>query len=145
MSSSKPVIIESPFGRNPDGSKCTPEQYARNTVYARRCLKDSLDRGESPFAGHLLYTQVLDDTVLEDRMRGMAAAAAWRSNADGCVVYVDYGVTTGMRSGFNAWAPHLVEYRTIGANPIMDTTPGAEAALHDAIDRFFVAAALVAP
>ena len=36
------VIIESPFGRNVDGSKCTPDEYRRNTIYVRRCVIDSL-------------------------------------------------------------------------------------------------------
>ena len=51
------VIIESPY------SPGSPE----NIEYARRCLFDSLLRGESPFASHLLYTQVLDDTDSKQR------------------------------------------------------------------------------
>ena len=38
------VIIESPYAGEID----------KNTAYARRCMRDSLDRGEAPFASHLL-------------------------------------------------------------------------------------------
>ena len=53
----KLVIVESPF-RSYDAF-C----YADNITYAMSCVKDSLLRGESPFASHLLYTQggILDD------------------------------------------------------------------------------------
>lgn len=46
------VVIESPLKGD----------YERNTAYARLALRDSLKRGEIPFASHLLYPQTLDDT-----------------------------------------------------------------------------------
>ena len=47
------VIIESPFAGDVD----------KNIEYARKCVRDSLNRGEAPSASHLLYTQpgILDD------------------------------------------------------------------------------------
>lgn len=45
------VTIESPYRGD------TPEQIAANIEFARACVADSLRRGESPFASHLLYTQ----------------------------------------------------------------------------------------
>jgi hypothetical protein len=84
------VIIESPYA----GGHV-------NVRYSRRCLKDSLNRGESPFASHLLYTQkeVLDDRIPEERKKGIAAAVAWLEVADAVVVYMDMHVTAGMMYG----------------------------------------------
>ena len=39
------VVVESPYAGN----------VASNVQYARRCLADSLWRGEYPIASHLLY------------------------------------------------------------------------------------------
>ena len=83
------VIIESPYSGGP------PD----NIEYARRGLWDSLLRGESPFASHLLYTQVLDDKISEQRRRGMELAHVWYEVADLCAVYIDRGITGGMESG----------------------------------------------
>ena len=118
------VLIESPFGRNVDGSKCTADEYDRNEVYVRRALKDSLQRGEAPFASHALYTLVLHDTDLEERKMGMEAGFAWGAVTDIVAVYTDYGITPGMNEGLlRWWAQELaVEHRTIGENPTPQTT-----------------------
>lgn len=103
------VIIESPYAGDID----------RNLTYARRCLLDSLQREEAPFASHLLYIQVLDDTDPIQRRWGMEAGFIWHKGACASVVYTDYGVSSGMRVGIQA-AEELglkVEYRTIGENP----------------------------
>ena len=86
------VIIESPYaGVDRD----------LNVAYARRCLQDSLDRGEAPFASHLLYTQVLDDSVRVQRKLGMSRALDWYDVAEMIVGYMDRGITTGMRVGIS--------------------------------------------
>lgn len=87
------VIIESPFRGN-DGS------FA-NVKYSRQCMRDALDRGESPFASHLLYTQkgVLDDSIPEERDKGIKAAEGWLEVADYVVIYADFGITLGMAKG----------------------------------------------
>lgn len=69
----------------------------RNTEYALRCLHDSLERGEAPFAPHLLYQRVLDDEEPGQRDLGMAAGAAWLEVAEKVVAYIDHGVSDGMR------------------------------------------------
>ena len=73
------VIIESPFAGDVD----------TNIKFARACMRDSLDRGESPFAMHLLYTQegILNDNVPEERNRGIEAGLAWGKHASKTVVY----------------------------------------------------------
>lgn len=71
-----------------------------NLDYARRCMKDSLEKGEAPFAMHLLYTQVLDDTILEERKQGMTCGLAWLLRADSVILYCDYGVSSGMKAAY---------------------------------------------
>jgi hypothetical protein len=86
------VIIESPYAAP------TPEELAVHVDYARACLRDSLLRGESPIASHLLYTQpgVLRDEVAEERLRGINAGLAWREVAEAWVFYIDLGWSRGM-------------------------------------------------
>ena len=82
------VILESPFAGDVD----------ENIEYARRCVRDSLLRGEAPIASHLLYTQpgVLDDAMPADRRLGIDAGLAWLGVAEATVVYTDRGVSNGM-------------------------------------------------
>jgi hypothetical protein len=86
------VILESAFAASPTGSV---EEHVR---YAKDCLQDCLLRGEAPLASHLLYPGVLDDDVPGERALGIAAGLAWLPVADAMVVYVDYGVSPGMRA-----------------------------------------------
>ncbi len=64
-------------------------------------MADCLSRGEAPFASHGLYAQpgVLDDTIPEERRKGILAGFAWAETADARVCYVDLGVTQGMLEG----------------------------------------------
>lgn len=82
------VIIESPYAGDVVG----------NINYARRCVRDSLLRGEDPLASHLLYTQdgILNDDIPEERNRGMQAGLNWYKVANKAVFYVDLGVSNGM-------------------------------------------------
>lgn len=103
------VIVESPYAGD----------IATNVAYARRCVRDSLLRGEAPIASHLLYTQpgVLRDHVPDERQHGIDAGLAWRHVAEASVVYTDFGISQGMRYGISAAesAGVPVEYRSIGA------------------------------
>jgi hypothetical protein len=119
------VVVESPFGRNVDGSKCTPEEYARNTRYLNRALLDSLRRGESPYASHRFFPGLLDDTDPADRELGMRAGLVWAEQADVCAVYDDHGLTEGMLRGIAQHAERgmVVERRQIGQESIRDTLP----------------------
>jgi hypothetical protein len=85
----KLTIVESPYAGDID----------RNIKYARKCLKDSLLRGEAPIASHLLYTQdgVLNDDILKERELGINAGLAWKKVADLHVFYIDFGMSTGMK------------------------------------------------
>lgn len=88
-------------------------QIDRNVRYARRAMLDSLERGEAPYASHLLYTQVLSDANPEQRQRGLEAGWAWQSSADAIVVYTDWGISPGMQAAIDM-ATIPVEYRSIG-------------------------------
>lgn len=114
------VILESPYGTNPDGSRCTPQEIERNINYAIRAMEDSLLRNEAPFLSHLLYTRVLDDMMSKQRELGMQAGWAWGAVADLVVVYVDYGITSGMIEGIHKHQqgrPYIkVAKRSIGRN-----------------------------
>lgn len=85
------VVIESPYAGDVEA----------NVAYARRCVLDSLRRGEAPFASHLLYTQpgILDDLVAEERTLGIDAGLAWGAAAELVAVYIDRGVSPGMIKG----------------------------------------------
>ena len=84
------VIIESPFkGR-------TPEEEAENIAYAKEAMRDSLYRGEAPFASHLLYPQMLDDANKHERRMGIEAGLRIGQLADRTVVYTDRGISPGM-------------------------------------------------
>lgn len=101
------VIIESPFAGN----------IKENIKYARACMKDSFDRGEYPFASHLLYTQdgILDDNIPEERERGIQAGFEWGKDVDIVAVYTDLGISNGMKYGID-YAENRgakIEYRTI--------------------------------
>lgn len=91
----KLVIIESPF------AGATLELRLRNLRYARACLRDSLLRHEAPFASHLLYAQegVFDDNVPEERIWGIEAGLAWGRAALFVAVYIDLGISSGMKLG----------------------------------------------
>lgn len=116
------VVIESAFGRNVDGSRCTPAEYARNERYLDRCIRDSLSRGdEAPYASHGFFPKQgrLDDTNLEHRRLGIAAGQAWGAAAELVAVYEDHGVTEGMLDSIACYAGLgiKIEYRKIGAEP----------------------------
>lgn len=89
----KRVVIESPF----KGATATDE--AMHVSYAQQCLLDSLVRGEAPFASHLLYTQVLDDQLPEDRRRGIEAGLRAVEGFELTAVYLDWGLSEGMKIG----------------------------------------------
>ncbi len=82
------VILESPYAGD----------IERNVKYARMCVRDSILRGESPIASHLLYTQdgILKDEIPEERQLGIDVGLAWKNVADKHVFYIDYGYSNGM-------------------------------------------------
>lgn len=108
------VQLESPYaGRN-------ARELERNKRYLRRCLRDSLLRGEAPYASHAIYPGALDDTIAEERKRGIAAGFAYREVTVATVVYHDMGVSAGMKLGIEVAEKmgHPVEWRKIGVEPL---------------------------
>lgn len=103
------VIIESPFkGR-------TPAEEAENIEYARKAMRDSLYRGEAPFASHLLYPQMLDDANEHERRMGIEAGLLIGQLASRTVVYIDRGISSGMEYGIKRAEDEgrPVEYRSL--------------------------------
>jgi hypothetical protein len=82
----KAVYIASPLSGDIEG----------NTEFARKCLRDSILRGEAPYASHLLYTQILDDSSIEQRRLGMDAGLIFLRRCDLFVAYLDNGWSKGM-------------------------------------------------
>src|SRR5690606_13397389 len=101
------VILESPYAGDVE----------KNLAYARECMRDSLLRGEAPFASHLLYTQsrVLNDNIPEERELGINAGLQWGSEAVKTVVYIDRGISIGMNQGIDHAIKNnrTIEYRTL--------------------------------
>ena len=99
------VILESPYAGD----------IERNTEYAKKCMLDSLRRGEAPMVSHLLYTQVLDDSNEQDRELGIKAGLSFGTVASKTVVYTDYGISKGMEIGISNASDSCreIEYRTI--------------------------------
>jgi hypothetical protein len=103
------VFIESPFAGDVD----------TNTKFARACMRDSLARGEAPFAMHLLYTQegILNDDIPEERAWGIEAGFAWGKHASKTAVYTNLGITPGMELGIERAKQEgrEIEYRELGS------------------------------
>ena len=107
------TLIESPFrGKGYDATKM-------NILYARLCVRDTLLRGESPYASHLFFPQagILDDTDEAERMWGINAGLAWGACAEVSAIYVDMGLSKGMEYGMiNAEkAGRRIEERSLGS------------------------------
>lgn len=103
------VIVESPYAGDIEA----------NLAYARRCVRDCLNRGEAPIASHLLYMQpgILDDNVPEQRAKGIQAGLAWSSVADIAVFYIDRGWSPGMINAREFYEHHgdvAIAIRKIG-------------------------------
>ncbi len=94
----KLVIIESPYKGNVD----------LNKRYLRACIRDCINRAESPYASHRMLTDALDDNDPVERSLGIEAGLAWRNACvlDGSrlvvasrvlpIFYLDLGWSSGM-------------------------------------------------
>jgi hypothetical protein len=95
------VVVESPF-------KATQERsIEQHKEYLKHCLADCAKRGESPYASHLMLTEVLDDDDPHERGFGIKAGWEWAKHADAVVCYEDFGISPGMRES-------LAHYEHIG-------------------------------
>lgn len=84
-----PVILESPF----------KGQTEANLEYAKKAINDSISRGESPIAFHLLYSEVLDENNPHDNLLLKKLKESWAALVQKTVVYTDRGVSEGMLEG----------------------------------------------
>lgn len=100
----KLVVVESPLAAGRGWNR------QHHTKYARLCLADSLDRGEAPFASHLLYPKSaggpLSDLDEEERHRGIFAGLAWAGRADLGVFYMAMGESPGMTAARAFYRDH---------------------------------------
>lgn len=89
----KIIQLESPFrGVN-------YEHTEFNKKYAEACVRECLYREESAMASHLLYTGATDDTIPEERAMGIEAGLKFLEVAEYSVVYIDLGISYGMKQG----------------------------------------------
>ena len=79
-----------------------------NVAYGWRCVLDSLKRKEAPFASHLFYTSVMDDSDPAQRSLGFACEEVWLECAEIVAVYIDRGLSRGMVQTINLLAKHRV-------------------------------------
>ena len=103
------VILESPFRGK------TAHETMRNERYAQKAMLDALHLGDSPLASHLLWPGILNDADPHERHLGIEAGLAWGPKADATVVYMDHGISEGMRQGIDRAEAEgrPVEYRRL--------------------------------
>ncbi|MDP4039234.1 MAG: hypothetical protein Q8P57_01485 [Candidatus Pacearchaeota archaeon] len=108
------VDIETPYsGKN-------EEEIRRNLLYARACVRDSLMRGEIPYASHLFFTQpgILDDDIPGERDMGIKAGKELIEALPDIVtiVYQNLGISRGMQYGIDRAEQNgrNIEYRVLG-------------------------------
>lgn len=83
------INIESPYAGDVE----------ENIKYARRCIQSVINQGDSPFASHLLYPQCLNDKDPAERRLGMKCGFEWMYVAHQSVLFVDRGISDGMKQG----------------------------------------------
>ena len=69
----------------------------RNTQNARRYLKFAADKGAIPFASHLLYSLILDDSDPAQRELGLFFGMVWLCKCDELWAFGD-DISAGMKS-----------------------------------------------
>jgi hypothetical protein len=93
----------------------------RNLKYADKCQTFCFSSGWAPFAGHLQYTRVLDDSDEKDRSFGMTSAYEWLIVSELAVAFMDLGVSRGMHADLDA-ASRLkvpIQYLSLNGAPIL--------------------------
>lgn len=94
------VSVESPFFHLEEAMQ---NKYI---AYARKAMADCIQRGEVPFASHLIYTQpgILDDNVRAERERGFYCRGAMVMACHRLAVYTDFGISKGMQHALDVAA-----------------------------------------
>jgi hypothetical protein len=80
------VIVESPYAGDVEA----------NRLYAIAACADCFRRGETPFASHLFYPQILNNHIKTERELGITAGYAFWPVARKIVFYTDRGWSPGM-------------------------------------------------
>lgn len=123
------VQVESPFASS------SAEGYAINIAYARAAVLDSIRRGETPVATHLLFTQpgILREET--ERALGLELALDLLQRVDAVVVYTDRGVSDGMQAAIREAHRRgiVVEYRRVPR--LFDTEHGPDRSTDFGFDR----------
>ncbi len=104
------TIIESPYYSR------TAKGLMRNQRYLHACIKDSIARGEVPFAAHGFFTHYLNDRDPGSRATGFRLGRSFYFAAATCALYCDLGTSPGMLEGYT-FASRLglsLEERLIG-------------------------------
>ena len=84
------VQLESPYRGVP-----------RAQEYLHACIRDCIDRGETPYASHAIIPGALDDADPHERALGIEAGFAFRAFVERTVVYIDHGISEGMQAGID--------------------------------------------
>lgn len=103
-------IVESPFAGD----------IERNVEYAAEAISALVLEGKyAPMASHLLYTRMLDDDNQDERMLGIDAGLNYGAKAEETIIFVDRGLSTGMKYGvINAEkANRKYSFATLSQNP----------------------------
>lgn len=85
------VVIESPYKGD----------IKLNIRYLEACIRDSVYRGETPYASHKMLTVALNDADPEERELGIQCGLEMSSRLDKHVFYTDLGWTEGMRKAYD--------------------------------------------
>ena len=87
------VVIESPYSGD----------IVLNRQYLQECIYDCIKRGESPYASHLMLTEVLNDKIQSERGLGISLGFKFHNIVDKIVFYTDLGMSNGMQQArYNA-------------------------------------------
>ena len=88
----KLIYICSPYRANDDAI------LQRNIEYARELTRGVLLQGGVPVATHLYMTQVLTESIEEERNVGLAAGREILCRCDEIFVGAKYGISSGMKA-----------------------------------------------
>ena len=103
-------IIESPYAGDRE----------RNRIYLQRAIRDSVVRGELPFASHGFFTFIYDDLKPEERQLGINLGYGFWAFAERVVFYIDYGMSNGMQAAqrrlIDQYPMMRTQLRRIGKN-----------------------------
>lgn len=77
-------------------------QRIRNITYARYITRVALEMGYTPITTHLYLTQVLKESIPEQRQRGLKAEKEILETCDTIIIGTRYGISDGMAAEIEA-------------------------------------------